>query len=245
MHRAARDTGAYFNLIDTIKGEKALDVELHAVLQLLCSDSQSIRCITDVYSNLMPAQLRRSTETYELVSEAETRTLRAQERIGLMEECREMLQTLASPIRLSTQAGKLGAAVSIDFLYRNGEDRLSAARRTIALEEATEGADLRILHAGPVQLSARADGEYVDCSVALELDCLPCETAEIQSVSGVVLDEEKAYIQEGLPTLTLVRRGDESLWSLAKKYHSSEEKIRELNDEAETTTRMLLIPKCI
>lgn len=238
-------TGAYFNLIDTIKGEKALDVELHAVLQLVCRDRTALRCITDVYSNLMPAELLRSSETFELVAETGGRTLRAEDRVGLMEACGELVQVLASPIRINTQAGKLSAAVNIDFLYRNGEDRLSAARRTIALEQETAEPELRILHTGPVQTSARADGEYVDCSVTLELDCLSCERAELQFVDGVVLDEERAYLQESLPTLTLVRRGDQSLWSLAKKYHSSEEKIRELNEEAETTTRMLLIPKCI
>lgn len=238
-------TGAYFNLIDTINGEKALDVELHAVLQLVCSDRQSVSTITDVYSNLMPAELLRRTDSFELVNRAGTKTLRTQERVGLMEECRELLQVLVSPIRLSAQDGKLSAAVNLDLIYRNGEGRLSAARRTLTLEQQTEDAQLRILRAGPVRVSRRADGEYVDCSVELDLDCLSCAAAEIDSVTGVVLDEERSYVQESLPTLTLVRRGDDSLWALAKKYHSSEEKIREFNEEAETTGRMLLIPKCV
>ncbi len=238
-------TGAYFNLIDTIKGEKALDAELHAVLQLVCSDRRDISTIADAYSNLMPAELLRRTESLALAPVPGTRKLQKAERVALMEECGALLGTLASPVRLSSQDGKLSAAVNVDFLYQNAEGRLSAARRTISLEMQTDEPQLRILRAGPVQLSARIEGEYVDCAAELTLECLTGETAELSSVTGVVLDEERAYHQESLPTLTLVRRGGESLWTLARKYHSSEEKIRELNEDPETTTRMLLIPKCI
>ena len=238
-------TGAYLNLIDTIKGEKALDAEVHAVLQLLCCDETALTCITDVYSNLCPAELQRRTESFELASAPETRSLRTEERVSLMETCAELLQTFASPIRLTAQGGRLTAAVNLDFLYRTGDGRLSAARRTIALEEDAGSDALRIVGAGQVALSVKADGENVDCAVELALACESLDITVLDFVGGVILDEEKAYVQESLPTLTLVRRGGESLWSLAKKYHSSEEKILELNEEAETTTRMLLIPKCI
>ncbi len=237
-------TGAYYNLIDTIKGEKALDQEVHAVLQLKCSDRLEIRGITDVYSNLCPVELVRRTETYEPVSGVRTVTLRTREQVSLMETCGELLQTAASPIRVVPQGGKLSAAVNLDFLYRLPDGRLSAARRTISLEHTSDSDRIRILRASPVQVTAQAEGESMDCTVALSLDCISGETVVLDHVIGVVLEEEKAYEQETLPTLTLVRRGEESLWSLAKRYHSSEEKIRELNEEAETTTRMLLIPKC-
>ena len=146
---------------------------------------------------------------------------------------------------IGADAGKLASAVNLDILFKNGEGKLSAARRTLTLEQPTDGAPLRVLYARVTQLSARPDGENAECSLTLELGCLACEKTELRSVEGVILDEDTPYIQEGLPTLTLVRAGGESLWALARRYHSSVEKIRESNEDAEYTTRMLLIPKCL
>ena len=64
-------------------------------------------------------------------------------------------------------------------------------------------------------------------------------------VDGIMLEEERLYCQDALPTLTLVRREGESLWSLAKRFHSSEELILDRNANPEDTAGMLMIPKCI
>ena len=238
-------TGAYFDLIDTINGEKALDMELHAVLQVVCCEQRQIRCVADAYSNLMPAELKTQTKEFALTSAAQTEILNAEERLGLMEECRELLAAFPSLTRISPEGEKLQATVMLDFLYRNGEGKLTACRRTVALSNDAMGRDKRVLSTGDVSLSTRPDGEYIDCELTAELTCIVCETMSINAVTGVVMNEDSAYVQGSLPTLTLVRREGENLWSLAKRYHSSEEKIRELNEDAETTERMLLIPKCI
>ena len=238
-------TGAYFDLVDTISGGKALDMELHAVLQLVSFEPRIIRCVSDAYSNLMPAQLKRQVQEFGLTSTAGTETLSAQERISLTEECAELLHVFSSLTRVSVDGGKLSAAVTLDFVYRSDEGKLSACRRTLTLSGDTGGRELRVLSAGRIMVSAEPDGENVSCTVTATLCCAACGKESINAVSGVVLNEDDAYVQGSLPTLTLVRREGESLWALAKRYHSSEERIRELNEDAETTTRMLLIPKCI
>ena len=238
-------TGVYVDLIDTISGEKALDMELHAVLQLICCEQREIRCVADAYSNLMPSQLKRQQQEYAISAAAEAETLRAEERIGLMEECAELLHVFASLTRLSCDSGKLSAAVTLDFIFKNGEGKLTACRRTVTMSGGSEGQERRVLGAGQLTLETKPDGEYVECAVTAEILCAACERQSVSAVSGVVLSEEGAYVQGSLPTLTLVRREGESLWTLAKRYHSSEEKIRELNEDPENTARMLLIPKCI
>lgn len=238
-------TGAYYDLIDTISGGKALDMELHAVLQLVSYEPRRIRCVADAYSNLMPAQLKRQTQEFVLTEPASTETLSTQERVGLTEVCAELLYVFSALTRVSAEDGKLSAAVTLDFVYRGGEGKLSACRRTLTLSGDTGGREMRVLSPGQISVSAEPDGEFVDCTVTAELCSAVCGKEGISAVSGVVLNEESAYVQGSLPTLTLVRREGESLWSLAKRYHSSEEMIRKLNEDAETTTRMLLIPKCI
>jgi hypothetical protein len=193
----------------------------------------------------MPGELVRRTLVFALASEAAVETLRTEERVGLMEKCAELVTVFPSLSRVSSDDGKLSAAVTLDFLYFDADGKLSACRRTIALSEDLEGRQLQILRIGPVQWSAKPDGEYADCSVSVQLICSACENETISTVTGIVLDEERAYLQGSLPTLTLARREGESLWALAKRYHSSEEKIRELNEDADNSTRMLLIPKCV
>lgn len=238
-------TGAYFDLVDTINGEKALDMELHAVVQIVCAQERTIRCITDAYSNLMPADLLYRTQEYRQITPVRTLELKAEESVRLMEECRELLRVFPSLSRMTNDAGKFGVSVNLDLLMKNAEGELSAGRRTISLTQEINCSEARILCIRVASLSARAEGETVNCSVTLELSYHSVDKKESSVVDGVILDEESGYIQESLPTLTLVRSEGESLWSLAKKYHSSEESILKMNENAEQTKRMLLIPKCI
>ena len=238
-------TGSYFELVDTISGERVVDMELHAVLQLVCFERQSVRFVTDVYSNLMPAEPLRELRSYELVSEAQRRRLSAEERVTLTESCGELLMTLASLARLSADADKLSAAVNLDFLYRNAAGQLSAGRRTLSLSQELGGKELQLLGARVASLRTQAEGEAVNCTLTLEIDCVERTREELSAVKAVSLDEEKAWPPESFPTLTLVRPEGESLWALAKSYHSSVEKIREYNADAENGAAILLIPRWI
>ena len=238
-------TGAYFDLVDTINGDKALDMELHAVLQIVCGEERSIRCITDAYSNLMPADLLYRTQEYRQIVAVRTLELKTVESVQLMEECRELLQVFPSLSRMTADAGKFSVSVSLDILMRNGNDELNAARRTITLTQDINCDEPRIHHVRVVGLSAIAEGETINCSVTLQLSYHSVDKRELSMVDGVILDEESRYLQESLPTLTLVRSEGESLWALAKKYHSSEEMILEMNENAGQSKTMLLIPKCI
>ena len=238
-------TGSYFDLIDTINGGKALDVELHAVLQLVCCESREIRCITDAYSNLMPAELISVRQETSLDPAVRMIRMSTREQIALTEPCRELIHVFSTLTRVGAEDGRLSAALVLDFLYRSEENRLSVCRRTLSLSEDTEEKQMQIVHAGEPELDVRLNGDSVDCTVNITFECTDRQLESFTAVQGILLDEEKAYSQASLPTLTLIRREGESLWGLAKKYHSSVEKIRELNEDAENSTRMLLIPKCV
>ena len=58
------------------------------------------------------------------------------------------------------------------------------------------------------------------------------------------LDEEKPFDLSLFPSVTLVRAEEETVWELAKKYHSCPEKITAVNCfEADVRGCMLMIPK--
>ena len=71
------------------------------------------------------------------------------------------------------------------------------------------------------------------------------EETEIRSIEAVTLDEEKCFDLSSFPSLTMVRVEGESLWELAKRYHSSVEAIEAFQTETDRESGMLLIPKSV
>ena len=238
-------TGAYFDLVDGINGEKLLDMELHAVVQLVCSGSFCVQFVTDAYSNRMPTELLTGMNSYLALTPPKQQIVEAKEQLTLAEDCREMLCVFPSPARITREQGQLGAAVNLDVVYRGAEGRLAAGRRTVSLTGETGTADTRLLGVRVEKLDLTPEDSGAACSLALAFTLCAAEKVQTHAVSGVILQEETPYAPERFPALTLVRAQGENLWELAKRYHSSVEKIRALNEEAESGGRMLLVPKCM
>ena len=238
-------TGAYYDLIDSISGEKMLDAEIHVLLQLVCRSRIRIRTVADAYSNLTP--LDAQTETLHFSSADERRTLRvnAAESVDVMEDCTDVICVFPTLSRCSLEGQKLSAAANLDILYRTAGGELSAVRRTIMLKEDCGGGDARLLTASLAEIDLRPSGGSMETRVTLEAQLL-CETDnEISSISGVALDEEQSFDLSRFPSLTMVRREGESLWEIAKRYHSSVEAIEAYAGGETENEGMLLVPKSV
>ncbi len=237
-------TGLYLDLVDTIQGEKALNMELHAVLQIVCRAQQSVRYVADAYCNSMPYTLSSRTEELETATGLQKLRLGTDERVAIPEDCADVLSLFPSLSRLTQEQGKLSAAIVLDVIYRTKEGELSAVRRSLAVTGECE-ASARVLSAQLSDVILRPDGACVDVHLTLELTCLRLETRRLERLSAVELDEDGAYDPGTQPSLTLVRAEGESLWELARCYRSSEEQIRRANPGVEEIRgRMLLIPRC-
>ena len=237
-------TGLYLDLIDTIQGEKALDMELHALLQLVCCAKQSLRCIADAYCNSMPCRNLTQEEELETVGGIELLRLSADERVAIPEDCADVLSLFPSLTRLTQEQGRLSAAVILDVVYRTREGELSAVRRSIALTGECDSS-ARILSAELCDVILRPDGAFVDAHLTLAVNCLSIVKRKLERLRGVELLEDEAADFDRGPSLTMVRAEGESLWELAKAYRSDEEQIRRANPELEELNgKMLLIPRC-
>ena len=65
-------------------------------------------------------------------------------------------------------------------------------------------------------------------------------------MEAVTLDDENPFDLLALPAVTLVRVESETLWELAKRYHSSEECIKASNPPEDAGNgRLMLIPKTV
>lgn len=239
-------TSAYFDIINTISSEKALDVELHAVIQLVSRSRKSLSYVADIYSNKMPVECATQSRQFGVVSSVQKLKITSDERLSVAEDCTDVLSAFLSITEISLEQGQVKAAVGVDVVYRDSNGLLSSVHRSVNLEGDGGGQNLRLCAARLCDVYLRPDGQFIDGHISAEVSCLVCGSIEVRKVGAVSLDEDSAYDLSAYPTVTLVRVERESLWELAKTYHSSVEQIRAMNElEEEISGRLLLIPKAL
>ncbi len=237
-------TSAYYELIDTINGEKALDAELHAVAQVVSRKMQKISYISDAYSNSMPALCSVKSLQFSEASDTRKASLSSEEHISIAEDCEDVVSVFASIIQSSANQGKFSAVVCLDILYQSKSGSLSSARRLVNLEQECPEGGIRLIGARISELSVKPEEEAVESRICIEMSYQTINTREISHVTEMELDEEKEYDLSKLPSLYMVRQDGESLWELAKNYHSSVESIESYNFSSEReNTELLLIPR--
>lgn len=237
-------TSAFYEMIETINGEKAMDAELHAVVQIVSRCKRTVRYISDAYSNAMPAKCSVQASQINIISNVLRAKLSSDERINIADDCNDVLSVFAAVSQISTTDGKLSASVSLDVFYRTKDGSLSAAKRQINMEGEFMEAPARIIHTRLSDIYLRPDGAAIDSHLSVEISYQSCTNMELSRVTAVSLDEENSYDQTAFPTVTLVRTDSESIWELAKRYHSSTEGIGALNNlEDGISGKLLLVPK--
>lgn len=237
-------TSVYCELIDTINGEKALELELHGVTQAVSRCRCAVNNISDAYSNLVKTECRTEAKQYGVVTESRTIRLEADERFGISEDCDDILCVFSSVLQTAVQPGGMTATVGFDVLYRNKNGELASVHRLTELQGDHPGTG-RILTSRLAEVKIRPDGDAMDVRAGVEIGYIVAGSVEMSAVSAVIVDEESPLDPGEHPAVTLVRVENESLWELAKKYHSSVEKISSLNDTAELRGKLLLIPRTV
>lgn len=239
-------TSAYFDIINTINSEKALDAELHAVMQLVSRSKKRLGYVADIYSNRMPAECEMQSCQFSLVSDVQKLKLSVDERINIAEDCADVLSAFVSIAQISQEQSKVSVSVNVDVVYRDNNGLLSAVHRGINMEGECGAASARINASRLSDVYLRPDGQFVDGHIAVDLSYLVCGSVELKKVGAVSLNEEAAYDLRKYPTVTLVRAENESLWELAKNYHSSIEQIKAMNELGDDISgALLLIPKAM
>lgn len=237
-------SSTYYDLIDTINGEKAMDTELHAVIQVVSRKRQSMSYVADAYSSLMPARCSTKSAQINTASEAQRSRLSADERVNIADDCEDVLCVFTSLQQVTAAQGRLSAAAALDVVYRTAGGQLASAKRLVNMEGDCAQTPARIIDSRISDIYLRPDGSAIDCRITAECLCQSSTAAELIQVDAVELIQEAAYDSAGFPAVTLVRVADESLWELAKKYRSSVESIEAVNDmSGGVRDRLLLVPR--
>lgn len=230
-------TSDYINLIDAIDGRKLLDLELHALAQVRARKNQRICYVTDAYSNLMPSSCDSSEE---LLTEktAECRIeLSAQETIELPEEFQELLAVYPTLGSATAAQGSL----SLDLLCRSTDGKLFPMRRNLTLTPAMDYGELSMSACLLSECSCRQEDRRLLVQIRAEGEGEALQKMQSRRIVSIQLDEERAFRTADFPTLTAVWAETESVWELAKLYHSSPEAIRSMNGDC--TGNPIFIPK--
>lgn len=237
-------SSAYFELVDTISGEKALDTEIHAVMQLLSYFNQEVSFISDAYCNCLPLSCRMQPERLCGLSDVQRMLLSSDEQISIAEDCKDVLSVHSALAGASLSRSRAEANLTVDILYQTQSGSLSAVHRSIMLEQECALSDARLTGAKLAAVDLRSEGSSLSGRVSVELSTRSSSVREVSTVESVELDEEKPFDLSLFPSVTLVRAEEESVWELAKKYHSCPERITAVNCfEADVRGCMLMIPK--
>ena len=239
-------TSSYYDLVDTISGDKALEMELHVLAQTTGYRAEIVEYISDVYSNRAPVDYEACDRTLINDMHAFSKYINSSEMLPFVDDCAEIYTVFSQITQVSCISGALSATVPLEILYATKTGALATVRRVLLLsKELTKPAD-RILQVEIKDLDIRQNEENVEVRISIELLLENNTEKQISMITSVDLELEDAFDVAAYPTFTLVRTDEESLWELAKQYHSSIMAIEEMNETAgQQQGRILLIPKQI
>lgn len=237
-------TGAYFEAAEPEKEGRRVLMELHMVAQATAREKREVEYIADAYC-----------PRWELEQESQTCTVDcggARRRIG--DSGRASLQTPTVPARVlgaelrlgrcRMEEEKLFLAVGAAIVYVGEDGGLSGVtgRFELSCDCPGGGVPLRAW-LGEAGISISEMG--FDLRLPYEVELEERVQQSFAAISALETREDAPKDLSHLPSLVLVRGGQEKLWDLAKRYGSSRSLICAANgfEEAPKNGAVILIPK--
>lgn len=239
-------SAAYYNIVDTVGTGKVLDCEIHAVLQARSRCTEQIKLVTDAYSNQYPLEIETCELSLPELPDTQILPVSAEERVELPEDCAQCLAVFPTPGFPGIPDGKLCCHVTLDLLCRTTDGSFSTVKRVLSTESVPE----ERLYAMPTitlqSISYRPEGSALFVRVNLTAAWSMYRAKTERAVAALILDEAAPLDLASFPDLTVVHPNGESLWQLARSYHSSQEAIQKMNDALELSAdTMLFIPRVV
>lgn len=239
-----QQSAAYYNIVDTVGTGKVLDCEIHAVVQARSRYSEQIELVTDAYSNQYPLEIENCELSLSQLPDAHVLPITVEERVELPEDCAQCLAVFPTPSLPGIPDGKLCCHVTLDLLCRTTDGTFSAVKRMISTETVPEERVSAVPIINLQSISYRPEGVALSVRVNMTAAWSLNHVQTQRAVTALLLDESAPLDPTSFPDLTVVRPNGESLWQLARSYHSSPEAIQKLNDTLELSAdTMLFIPR--
>lgn len=233
----------YFDLTETINGDHALEMELHAVIQAVCFKKQCINYVSDAYSNRVPVTVNQTKCCRTRHNPVLTEKLNVDEKLSVADECVDILCVFPNLTQTQIEDNKLRATINFDIIYRNKNSSISSIRRSCCVESDALDIGARLINCRISNVQIRPDETIVDARLCVEYTYQCISAVEYIKLNHVELNEDNPYDYSNFPSLCMVKYENESLWELAKTYHSSINKICSCNDLSDLNGNYVMIPK--
>lgn len=224
-------------LIDTIDGGFALDVEARACLQFAAWTEQSVSFIRDAYSTRFDCVCSYEQQVFQVGHEQSRIAIEQDVSLALPEDLQELLVSHATLGLAESREDSIRIPGSADLLYRNASGELDVERRSFAL---TLG-PIPAAEIAPLELdttTTRIQGRDLLVHLSGSLLWESGREEEVSLVEKLDVGEIPVGNRQ-TPAVYLVRSMGEDRWTLAKRYRSSVAAIEEMNGPDQ---RVLLIP---
>ncbi len=240
-------SGLYYEVLPD-SGGREIEAEMHLVSQVALHCSGTIPLLADAYSNAYDLTLRREPLT--LVKECRESVLR--------DTVKEFIETpavssvlfcdvSAADIVPESDCGSVKLCIRLCCECDSGLFGVSCCRTLRLPYDPETGCRIHVIQLCLQDIYAVPAPGGVELRVPAELHVLLSKSEELETICGISWDEEHPLDLNDQPSLVLLRAGKTPLWELAKRYHSTVEAIRTINDaiSAKEDDSMLLIPKTI
>lgn len=227
-------TSMFVEITQGISGECALDCEIHAVMQAAGYSEGTVTYFADAYSNRSECSCTCRDVTLMCEKRAFDEPRDVQQTLELPEDCADVLCIMSA----LNEGGndESGHSAALDVLYETSDGHMSAVHRSVELGK-FEGE----------YLMTRMQTDFEDKKLILNISghskCVQSVVETVEILESIDLAEDM-YDSSDWPSLYAVRTEKESLWELAKTYHSSIERITAANEDVtDIRGKVLLIPK--
>lgn len=241
-------TGIYTNSSDELDSKSGVAVEIHGVIQCVCCDTAEIKCVEDLYSTKYETEMK-PVETNMIVCGPKRQIS------GSFRENIEIHDPVERVITVSASAGEAVRdentilPVYVHLCYLSTDGTVHSLQKRFAFQVN----DPACLEAGRALSCVVKDAvgaisaNGVEVRAGVQICCREMCERQISSVSQVSWDETVCIDVSEQPSVVLRRVGaGESLWQIARDYHSAPEMIRAVNhleNDRLPEKCMLLIPK--
>ncbi len=213
-------TGLYLEAVDGEDGSRRLQAELHAVAQATAQEKKQIAYIADAYCPHWEMESGYSSLTLTCAALRQRRSETGKAVLQTPTVPARVLETQLRPGRCRREEGKLLLSISAAIIYLGEDGSLAgvAGRFELASEDPGTarcvGAQL-----GEATVSIGETGFELRIPYTLELE--ERQPVEIQAVKSMDIQEDRPKDMTQQPSVILIRAGQESMWSLAKRFSSS------------------------
>ena len=234
-------TGDFFEISDG-----RISFEIHAVMQIICSDARKISYLSDAYA--CGAEMQLTADTQDICVDKQSAEYRDKVQLSYSSE-----SDISSIENVSVKYGKpkineneISVPVYADIIYTSLYDQLRSGRVHSSVKFSTADGNGRYdaVDIGISGARASINGKEISVSADVIATASWCENKQVRMITAASIEEISEAVSK--PSIYMCRAADNDLWSLAKRYKSDTTVISELNgldESANITDKLLIIPR--